>query len=201
MIVNRQKVKEYWSWFLSNKDVLENYSVDKRIVPLIDKHISRLGDYGWEIGPGITKKYSFTISPNSNEKRLKETIEIVELAPKLKDWEFHFAKPPKEFDYKIKLPNKKHQLQIIDGSDWQYVLLQYSDGKFEILIKALNLESFAEDIKVDAIYIMVESIIGEEKLIRFIDYIDLVEDFETEYKKSISSLKVLKTHLTSLLPC
>ena len=136
-------ITEFWNWFISNKDELPSVKPESELFQQLDARIRRWG-FGWEIGPGLKKAHSFTISPNGNEQGMNTTKAIIDEAPKWADWEFYYAKQAKEnwnqatiYDPDIK----------IDAAAWTYVLLQYPDNKVELLLKAANVKPLSQELQ------------------------------------------------------
>ena len=151
----------------------------------------QLGVLGWEIGPGLSKENSLTISPNGNKDLLDETKYIIDKAPQLEDWEFYFVKQPKENWHLAELVDTNIE---IDASDWTYVLSRYEDENIEILLKADTLTNLDQETKELAADLILTNLLGEELKIQKIDFIDIVEKFDEA--KGITELKYLPAHIT-----
>lgn len=183
-------ILNFWSWFTKNSGNLHLDNYDKIILNELDRIIS---DWGltWEIGPGLSKENSFTISPNGDKELLSKTKSIIDKAPQLNNWEFYFAKQSKENWYLARLVDTDFE---IDASYWTYVLLKYEDAKIEILLKADTLSKLDKEIKQLAADLILTNLLGEELKIKKIDFIDIVERFDNE--KGITELKFLPAHIT-----
>ena len=183
-------ILNFWSWFTKKSDSLHSDSYDKNVLDELDRIISNWG-LSWEIGPGISKKNSLTISPNGDKELLSKTNSIIDKAPQLENWEFYFAKQPKENWSLAKLVDTDFE---IDASQWTYVLLKYEDEKIEILLKADTLSKLDKEAKEIAADLILTNLLGEELKIRKIDFIEVVEKFDGE--KGITELKFLPAHIT-----
>ncbi len=75
-------IVNFWSWFTKNSGNLHSDHYDKLILNELDRIIS---DWGltWEIGPGLSKENSFTISPNGDKELLSKAKNIIDKAPQL----------------------------------------------------------------------------------------------------------------------
>jgi hypothetical protein len=124
----------------------------------------------WEIGPGLVKNWQLVISPNLNPKMRRAARAFVGKAPRVPGWEFHDARQPKQWDYKLELA-ANHKLRL-DASAWKFVLLQYPDNDHEILLIADELPVMSDDERWQAAAIALESILGEAFLL------DSIQSFE-----------------------
>ena len=180
----------FWSWFIKNSASLHSDNYDKNILNELDRTISNWG-LSWEIGAGLSKENSFTISPNGDKELLSKTKDFIDKAPQLDNWEFYSAKQPKENWHLAKLVDTHFE---IDASKWTYVLLKYEDEKMEILLKADTLSKLDNETKEIAADLILTNLLGEELKIRKIDFIEVVEKFDGE--KGITELKFLPAHIT-----
>jgi hypothetical protein len=182
-------ILNFWSWFEKNSDNLYSDNYDQNILNELDKIISNWG-LTWEIGPGLSKDYSLTISPNGDKELLETTKYIIDKAPQLDNWEFYDAKQPKENWHLATLVDTH---RAIDASNWTYVLLKYEDEKIEILLKADSLANLDTETKELAADLVLTNLLGEKLKIQKIDFIDIVEKFEDA--KGITELRFLPVHL------
>ena len=183
-------ILNFWNWFDRNSNNLQSDNYDKILLDELDKIIS-IWDLGWEIGPGLSKENSLTISPNGEKKLLDKTNDIINKAPQLDDWEFYCAKRPKENWHLVTLTDIDLE---INASNWTYILLKYEDEKVEILIKADALSNLDKKTKELAADIVLTNLLGEKLKIQKIDFIDVVDEFDDE--KGITELKYLPAHIT-----
>lgn len=114
-------------------------------------------------------------------------------------WEFHYAKPPKEWDLIFDFEKDNGDVIEVNASNWQYVLLKYEDGGFEIILQTDNLDGLSEDDKLVASEILLDGILGEEVRMLHISYIDVVKSFDDQYVNKSSDIKNLNNHLKTLL--
>jgi hypothetical protein len=191
------KYKHFWSWFIHNKQLFEEPEISDKAIELIDQQINRLGDFTWEIGPGIIKSLSLTISPGGDRNLLAITREIVSQAPIIDNWEFYYAKPVKEWDnyFDVIIDEKKIGIDI---SNWEYILFRNDNGNYDIQIKPDNIPAILLS-KENQIYGIVEmaleSIIGEERRLEKIDDLEVVSEFDDDIKKNGISILNLQDHL------
>ncbi|MFC0776418.1 hypothetical protein [Terrimonas alba] len=183
-------ILNFWSWFTKNASSLKSDNYDKTLLDKLDKTISNWG-LVWEVGPGLLKENSLTISPNGDKELLNKASDIIDKAPRLDNWEFFNAKQPKENWYLATLVDKGFE---IDASNWTYVLLKYEDGKIEILLKADSLANLDIETKELAADLILTNLLGEKLKIEKIDFIDIVDKFEDD--KGVTELKYLPAHLS-----
>jgi len=199
--INALKISRFWEWFSEN---CQNFGVDfenAELLENLDSRISELGDFSWEVGPGKTKGNALVISPNGDEDLLQDTKLIISHAKDCKGWEFYYAKPPKEKDWKLvfDLETTEGQIVEVNASRWEYVLLEYEDGMFEVIVKAPDLLQLDDSDKQIAVEILLDGVLGEELRMQTICGIEVVEEFEQSYKSKAGDIKNLSDHLKALV--
>jgi Arc/MetJ family transcription regulator len=185
------QLAEFWTWFSQHSDRLRSDSFDPKVLQSLDDTISNW-DLSWEIGPGISKENSLTISPNGDIQLLSLTQRIVDLALVLDSWEFYSSKQPKEnWMNAIVYPNVE-----IDAYEWSYVLLRYPNDEIEILIKADDLRRLDVETKKIAVDLILTNLLGERSKMEELDYVEVVNDFD--HPNQSAKLKFLPTHLKEI---
>jgi len=184
------QIIEFWKWFEKSSPKLDSENFDKGLLKKLDNKIENW-ELTWEIGPGLTKKHSLTISPNGSINLLDKTRNIIDQAPVLAEWEFYSSKQPKENWDRAKLIDKNFEFE---AKNWTYVLLKYPDDKIEIQIKAENLKSLDSHSKEIAVDLVLTNLLGEERKIHDIDFIEIVDDFDND--DETTQLKFLPDHLS-----
>ena len=182
-------ILNFWRWFIDNKDKLKSDSYDPAILQQLDNIISNW-DLNWEIGPGQSKVNSLTISPNADPALLPLTEQIISKASTLEQWQFYSTKQPKENWHLLKL---KQENISVNASEWEYVLLEYQDGKIEVLIKADNLLKYDIGTKELIVEIVLINLLGENMFMERVDYLVIVDDFDSD--DGITEIKYLSRHL------
>lgn len=196
--VDAFKIKQFWEWFSKN---CQNFGIDfdnAVLLEELDEWISRLGDFSWEVGPGKTKENGLVISPNGSADLLQDTKEIIKNAKDCTGWEYYYAKPVKEWELIFDFETSEEEIVEVDASKWEYVLLQYEDRMLEIIIQASDLCQLDESDKQAATEILLDGVLGEETRIQTICAIDVVEEFENEYREKAGNIKNLPAHLKAL---
>ena len=95
---------------------------------------------------------------------LQETKLIIGSAKDCDRWEYYYAVPPKEKGWNLIFSFETNDGKIakIDASEWEYTLLEYDDGMFEIVIKTTDFKQLNESDKQTAVEILLDGILGEE---------------------------------------
>jgi hypothetical protein len=184
------EIKEFWEWFKINSTRLQSDIIDDDTIKQIDTRITNFG-LRWEVGPGVAKVNSLTISPNGDFEKLELVKEFIDNAPTLDTWEFYNFKQPKPNHWdRLELP--KYNINI-SASNWTYTLLRYQDGKKEVLIKGDSLADIDSDYKVGVAEMVLINLIGEEKMMTEIDYVDVLGQDDNTYE--MHDLIELNEHL------
>lgn len=197
--LNVNSIKEFWKWFAS---ICEDFGEDFDNYDLIDdldRRISSLGDFTWELGPGINSSNMLVISPGGELSLLEKTKKIISYSLKCKGWEFFYAKPPKDWDLIFDFYRDSEEHIEVNANTWEYVLLKYDDGMFEILIKCENVDSrLSIDERQIACEILLDGILGEELRILRFEIIEVVDSFERKYQNKVLNIKSLSSRSVSV---
>jgi len=195
--LDKRLISELWNWFSENHAELEGDFYDDGVMNELDDRISAMGSFAWEIGPGAQSENQLVISPGGDLDLLPYTKQIISYANPIRDWEFHYAKPPKQWDLRFDFERYDRSEIAVDASRWEYVLLKYDDGMFEIIIKATDLKQLDEDEKHIAAEIALDGILGEEVRMFRICNISVVMEFDSQYRNSSSSINNLGAYVKS----
>jgi hypothetical protein len=188
---SRPDVSELWSWFRKNANELADNYANSSLLDHLDIRVRRINpQLSWEIGPGISKPLQFVVSPNLDRSLSEIARAVVSDAPKLREWEFHSARQPKKWNYKVELSNGKTALPM-DASAWTFMLLKYPDGTREVLLKASSGANLTRKQRETAAAIVSESVLGEELLLHSVDEFDLVEKLPARFKNKERPIRLL----------
>jgi hypothetical protein len=193
-----KNVDEFWAWFYENSQNFGEKFDNRELLAELDSRITTLGPFSWEIGPGKFQENSLVISPNGDLEVLEYSKAVVEKAKQWPGWEFYYAKPPKKWELKFDYQVNEDRTVQIDASLWQYVLAEYEDGTFEIVIKLHPLLDLNDQDQLSVAEIVLDGILGEEMRMKLISFIEVVDEFEESYTRGINSITSLGEHLTSL---
>lgn len=189
------QILEFWTWF---SKIASSLSADIQNPSLLEELDSRLAHLNsklsWEIGPGSSEPWQLIISPNLDTGLRQTAMDIISHAPVLEGWEFYPARRPKEWDYKfcIERTGREAELIELDATGWGFVLLEYPDGKHEVLLQANNLPELDGDERWQAAAIVLESILGEEVLMNTIDEFELLDQLEPRFAQRRQSIQGLR---------
>lgn len=177
-MINTSDINSFWSWFKTNMYNLQSQKYPNNRFEELDNKITNF-ELRWEVGPGKEKANSLTISPNGDLEKIELVKEFVRLSPSLDSWEFYCFKQPKQNWYKLELPS--YDINIT-AKDWTYTILKYKDGKKEILIKGDSLNEIDPDYKVDIAEMVLINLIGEERMMTELDFIDVLSPDDNTYE-------------------
>jgi hypothetical protein len=186
--------REFWNWFSATAEAIALNPYDPSLLAELDLQVERLDpNLSWEIGPGLSKPWQLVISPNLNRDLRDLAKSIVAESPAVRDWEFHFARQPKKWDFKLKLEDPKGPGPIeLDASTWKFLLLQYPDRKNEILLRRRGQPKLTKRQRKLAAAIVLESILGEETLLDCVYDFQLVEELEPRLSKRLRPIRRLR---------
>lgn len=194
------QIIEFWDWFQRNEYMFRDVIDPDHAVDTLNEQVLAFGMFAWEIGEGTNRPHYFTISPNGDKKRLALSKKIMEVAPDLKEWEFHPAKQPKDnWDFSFEAFDRYFSKHMFDASDWDYFLEKNEDGNIEILIQTENLHVMDLDDELNAVDMVITNIIGEELIIHHLDAFETVENFEEEQIPFLKKMPTLKLEFEKLL--
>ena len=201
-MLSEERIEHFWRWFMANEQQIiasfDNELLRESIIESLDNLILDFGMFTWEIGSGKAKQWFLTISPNGDKDLIKVSKEIIKHAPFLDRWEFNYCKPAKDWDRRFVIYDDNMDEQHIDSTNWNYVALQYEEGKIELILEANNIAHLDHDTAKTAAELFVTSEIGEEAKIQKILSIDIVDQLESKYDSSKAEIQFLKDRLKEL---
>ncbi|SHM54622.1 hypothetical protein [Flavobacterium xanthum] len=184
-----KSINTFWNWFQDNHHTIKNIINE---TPKNQKHIAfwinkNLSYYCKEIDFLIVfpkngnSKPEFIITANGNSEYFNQVITLVDNAPLLKSWKFTaFIQVTVEIN------------KIMDGLDQPYIfqditlkiselkfkLLKYNEhcGKLDIIIFLKNYNVLCDTkTATQAIYIILQELLGEKSLFQNINFIQLAQ--------------------------
>lgn len=177
-MTSQEKIREFWTWFATSAPHFGDSYQNEDLLAQLDSRVTSLGDFAWEVGPGRTAENAFVLSPGGDRALLAEARAIVGAAPSLPGWEFHSAKPPKDWKPRFEIQDANGQPFEIDASSWRCVLLRHPDGVHEALVEASNLDSLPNDYRRWAAEITLDGLVGERRRLEIIDEVTVLEKFD-----------------------
>lgn len=181
----KSKIKEFWKWFVINEQKFRIISDPHAVREMLDNQVLQFGVFSWEIGEGIRKSHTFTISPNGNPKMLRRSEAIIGEAPELAHWEFFAAKPSREWNFIFEMYDSFMVKREIDAAEWEYIIRMTPEQKLRILIYAENIDFLDEEDKVVASDLVINTIIGEMDKIYYVDSISFVDFVDENWEQDI----------------
>lgn len=169
------KEEVFWEWFSKNQEVYylnaENPEVQERIFNDLTEQLKKVHeDLVFEFGPlNNSKIREFTISADGIETAFPYVSKLVEKAPKLEKWKFYAFRQPLKDD-KITLDFGSFKISYDD------IYFQHSkeNGKISIQLNIRNFNNDNPQIK-NAVYILLDALIGEYNTTKKIGWIDWVK--------------------------
>jgi|SRR5579864_8664681 len=199
-MTQNKNIKDFWDWFREIAALLSRDVENPLLLQEVDARVHRLDStLSWEIGPGSHEPWQFVISPNLDRQLRTKAQEIVSQAPVMHGWEFHSARRPKEWDYKLLMERSEGQPPLrLDTSGWGFVVLRYPDGSQEILLQANDLPALSDDERWQAAAITLESILGEDVLLDKVSEFELVEQLESRFAEKRKPIQDLRAVLLTI---
>jgi hypothetical protein len=196
--VPETKIEAFWTWFEEVAADLGANLGNDMLLSELDDRVATLGDVSWEVGPGADERYSFVITPDGSKELLGLCDRIVSLAPEVSQWEFHSARPPREWDMRFTLGREAGRILDVDARTWRYVLFKFADGAFDIIVEQPNLGTADEQDRYAAAVMLIDGILGERRRLQLINEVEPVVVLAAEEAERASKVNVLAKHLASL---
>jgi hypothetical protein len=200
-VTSAKRVSEFWEWFEGIYQCFGDRFQNRDLIEELDTRIARLGKFSWELGPGVkdSHNHALVLTPCGNPELLAETRKVIEVAPPCPGWEFYAAKPPKEWQRTFDLIADDGTRLRIDASGARYVLLEYPDGVFDVLLADRGIANLPSDLGQTAIDILLEGELGEERRMQLINIVELFDEFEEDMHHKSRPISSLAGHIQSLI--
>lgn len=193
-----EQVKEFWDWFAASADGFGERFDNQPLIRELDERVTALGGFAWELGPGLKEKNALVISPAGDRRRLTQTRNIIAQAPTIAGWEFHPAKPPKQWGLVFEMEAVDGATIQIDARDWRYVLLRHADGGFEVLVEAPNLADLSDEDRISAAEIVLDGVLGEQRRLEMPAEVGVIDKFDGETEHAAKPIKMIADLETTL---
>ena len=192
-MAEESRIEDFWRWFRNTAGSIAADFTNAELLEELDARMQELdGKLSWEIGPGSHETYQFVISPNLEVEMRERAREIIAKAPVIEGWEFHAARPPKKWDYKLLMHRADGKPVELDASQWGFVILHYPDGANEFLLRGRDLPPLDDNERWQAAAIALESILGEEALLDLNAGFELVDRFEPRFAAMEKPIQMLR---------
>lgn len=187
------KEEQFWNWFSKHQ---ETYYTEIENLEIRDKIFSQLSSKLKKINQNLVFEFSpihengireFTVSSEGDKKLFPIVENLMGKAPKIGKWQFHaFRQRIAGDEFTIQYENLK-----IGYSD---IYFRYRDEEYGKIGIELNIRDYNGDVQTqNAIYILLDGLIGEYDMTIGIDWIDWVklDESSIENLNQITSLRTL----------
>lgn len=179
-ILNKEsKEEKFWNWFEKNQKTyyseIENLEIREKIFNELSKNLKKINeDLVFEFSP-IDKNNvrEFTISAEGIKDLFPVVEKLIEKAPKLKNWKFNA--------FRQRIPGDEFEIQYGDlkiGYSDIYYRSENDNGKLGIELNIKNFDGKGQT--KNAIYILLDGLIGEYDVTTKIGWIEWVKLNENE---------------------
>ena len=190
--IHQEKIEHFWKWFMEHEEKFRIVTHPNLVREMLDNQVLQFGVFYWEIGEGLEKPHTFTISPNGNEKMLQRSEAIMELAPDLPLWEFYAAKPARDWDFTFEMFDSFMVKRKIDAADWEYIIRMTPERKIRLLLYAENVDFLDMEDKLVAAHLVINNIIGEADKINYVDSVSFIPFVDEHQEADIQMMPQLK---------
>jgi hypothetical protein len=171
---NNSKENRFWDWFVENQDTyynkIEDLEVREKIFDDLSSELHKIHeDLVFEFSPIHENSIrEFTISADGLKELFSYVENLVNAAPKLKNWQINAFRQP--------VPGDDLQLQM---GEWKVsysdIFFRYVDDQDKIGIE-LNIRDFdGTGSSQNAVFILLDGLIGEYNIVKKISWIDWVK--------------------------
>ncbi len=130
------EARNFWEWFVQNEALLRPGEIDDAMLVEFEKHLFRIGQFDWEIGPSfhVDGRSCFALSPGEDPAVTDSCKGLLAAAPALAGWEFLLFKPPRRWQLKFDI-RASVGVRSVDATLWEFVVYAFDDGTFDVLFK------------------------------------------------------------------
>ncbi|MGG8497082.1 hypothetical protein ACQY1Q_11730 [Tenacibaculum sp. TC6] len=193
-LFNKQsKEEKFWNWFSKHQNTyyteIENLKIREKIFNDLSTELKKVHhDLVFEFSPihenGIRE---FTISAEGIKELFPIVTNLVKKAPKIENWQFNA--------FRQRIPGDEFEIQYGDFKiGYSDIYFRYVDGEYGKIGIELNIRDFDNSGQSkNAIYILLDGLIGEYDITMGIDWIEWVKLDESKVKNlnPIISLRTL----------
>ena len=193
-IFNKEsKEEKFWNWFEKNQETyyseIENLEIRKKIFDELSKNLKKINeDLVFEFSPIHENNVrEFTISAEGIKDLFPVVEKLVEKAPKLKKWKFNA--------FRQRILGDEFEIQYGDlkiGYSDIYYRSEDDNGKLGIELNIRNFDGKGQT--QNAIYILLDGLIGEYDVTTKIGWIEWVKLNENE-KENLKPIIELRSEI------
>ena len=192
-LFNKQsKEDKFWNWFSKNQNTyyneIENLEIREKIFNDLSTELKKVHkDLVFEFSPihenGIRE---FTVSAEGIKELFPIVEKLIESAPKIEKWQFNA--------FRQRIPGDEFEIQYGDFRiSYSDIYFRYVDGEYGEIGIELNIRDFDDSGQSkNAIYILLDGLIGEYDITMGIDWIEWVKLDETNIE-NLNPITILRT--------
>jgi hypothetical protein len=205
MELNDDTILGFWQWFVKNertiKECIENDNSVHRefVVEQLNERILSFGMLTWDIGLNEDDNWFLTLSPNGNKDILKISQSIMAEAPDHMDWIFHASKPAKNWNRQFSVYDDYLDEQLVDASNWHYLIFEDGDGKLALILEASNVSHLNEELTETAAEQFIIHELGELTWMLHVGSVEIIPMVEPDHEELKNHVSDLKEHLVEIL--
>lgn len=182
-LFNKQsKEEKFWNWFTKNQETyysgIENLEIRDEIFNKLSVELQKINsDFVFEFSPihedGIRE---FTISADGIKESFPALKNLVAKAPQIEKWKFNA--------FRQRIPGDEFEIEYGDFKiGYSDIYFRYQDGEYGKIGIELNIRDYnGEGQRQNAIYILLDGLIGEYDLTMGIDWIEWIKLDESKIK-------------------
>ena len=193
-LFNKQsKEDQFWNWFSKHQSTyyneIENLEIREKIFNELSIELKKVHhDLVFEFSPiHENGEREFTISGEGIKELFPIVEELVENAPKIDSWKFNA--------FRQRIPGDEFEIQYGDFKiGYSDIYFRYQDGEYGNIGIELNIRDFdVNGQSQNAIYILLDGLIGEYDITMGIDWIEWVklDESNIENLNPITQLRTL----------
>ena len=182
----KQRVAEFWQWYAKNAERVYKAIENKQcsgLQPEVSEAVDRwLTGMAWVFGPGANNQgHSFTLSGEGVLPRQFVAEYWLQQAPQLPGWTFYASRQPmnEARDFTLRLDQKEN---FRPGEFWVCPYVDDQEEEIDIAVWHPSIHRLDEDARLQALFLMLDEILGEHGTQNWIGEIKFSED---QLKQSI----------------
>ncbi len=170
-------IRSWWAAFSQDKDIISRSFFSEHsgafdIVAWMREYLGAVDPaLMWEFGPGIKKRHRLVITPEARRELRPLVRYLLNEAPEFEDWEFYEYRLARDFERAQSFMEQRAGWKDITAIDFQL-----SEGRFgKIDVKFFVPFREPEDSLLNKLFILLETLLGEEVLDKWVGYIDVAQ--------------------------
>jgi hypothetical protein len=168
---------DFWSWWAGARDrvatAITTGGFDERLVNDITRAVHGIHPaMAWELGPGKTAQHAFCISPEGNAELRQSALRWLASAPPADaTWEYHASKQASPQLMGLEVGNRRFDLEEMRAiASWDE-----SRQRVDVRLWHPGFVDAPREIKLQAGFVFLDNLLGEDEVERWIGEIDLLE--------------------------